>query len=52
MSDAKELARYRSNWQGEIDGAALYRTLADAEQKPQLSEVYLRLAQTEVSAPA
>lgn len=47
MSKDKDLARYRANWQGEIDGAALYRTLADAEAQPQLAEVYRRLAQTE-----
>ena len=47
MSDPKELARYRANWQGEIDGAALYRTLAEAESQPQLAEVYRRLADTE-----
>lgn len=47
MSNPKELARYRANWQGEIDGAALYRSLAEAESQPQLAEVYRRLAETE-----
>ncbi len=47
MSDRKELARYRANWQAEIDGAALYRTLAETESQPQLAEVYRRLAETE-----
>jgi vacuolar iron transporter family protein len=40
-------ARYRSNLQGEIDGAALYRAMAEAEQNPQISEVYARLAAVE-----
>src|SRR5579885_1606977 len=39
--------RYRSNLQGEIDSAALYRALADAEKNPQLAEVYRRLAAVE-----
>jgi vacuolar iron transporter family protein len=39
--------RYRSNLQGEVDSAALYRALADAEQNPQLAEVYRRLAAVE-----
>jgi VIT1/CCC1 family predicted Fe2+/Mn2+ transporter len=39
--------RYRSNLQGEIDGAALYRALADAEENPQLAEVYRRLGAVE-----
>lgn len=47
MAKREELARYRANWQGEIDGAALYRTLADIETQPQLAEVYRRLADTE-----
>ncbi len=40
-------ARYRSNLQGEVDSAALYRALADAEENPQLAEVYRRLAAVE-----
>lgn len=39
--------RYRSNLQGEIDGAALYKALAEAEENPQLAEVYRRLAAVE-----
>jgi len=39
--------RYRSNLQGEVDSAALYRALADAEENPQLAEVYRRLAAVE-----
>ena len=40
-------ARYRSNLQGEVDSAALYRALAEAEQNPQIAEVYRRLAAVE-----
>jgi VIT1/CCC1 family predicted Fe2+/Mn2+ transporter len=39
--------RYRSNLQGEVDGAFLYRRLADMEPDPALAGVYRRLAETE-----
>jgi hypothetical protein len=39
--------RYRENLQGEVDGAALYRTLADVEADEKLAEVYRRLAAVE-----
>ena len=39
--------RYRSNLQGEVDGAALYRALAQAEANPNVAEVYRRLAAIE-----
>jgi len=39
--------RYRSNLQGEVDGATLYRTLAAVEANPQIAEVYNRLAAVE-----
>jgi VIT1/CCC1 family predicted Fe2+/Mn2+ transporter len=42
-----DLTRYRANLQGEIDGAALYRTMVDAEANPSLKEFYRRLAETE-----
>jgi VIT1/CCC1 family predicted Fe2+/Mn2+ transporter len=42
-----DLKRYRVNLQGEIDGAALYRTMVDAEPNPSLKEFYRRLAETE-----
>ena len=47
MTEHADVARYRTNLQGEIDGAALYRALAQAESRPQLAEVYGRLAATE-----
>ena len=39
--------RYTANLQGEIDSAALYRTLAQTEKNPQLAQVYHRLAAIE-----
>jgi vacuolar iron transporter family protein len=47
MPDQNQAARYRSNLQGELDGAALYRVLAESEQNPQMAEVYRRLAAIE-----
>jgi VIT1/CCC1 family predicted Fe2+/Mn2+ transporter len=44
---ANDRARYRANYQDEIDSAELYRKLAAAEKNPQLAEVYRRLAATE-----
>ncbi len=46
MADER-LTRFRDNLQGEVDGAALYRALADAEPDPRLQEVYRRLAAVE-----
>jgi VIT1/CCC1 family predicted Fe2+/Mn2+ transporter len=46
MSD-DDLRRYRANLQGEVDGAALYQALADAEADPHLSQVYRKLASIE-----
>ncbi len=36
---ASSVARYRGNLQGEVDSAALYRAMADAEKDPHLAEV-------------
>jgi VIT1/CCC1 family predicted Fe2+/Mn2+ transporter len=48
MTDAHDaIARYRKNLQDEIDSAALYRDLAEAERSPELREVFLRLAAME-----
>lgn len=47
MSEPGSAARYRSNFQGEVDSAALYRAMAEAEADPRLSEVYRRLAAVE-----
>jgi VIT1/CCC1 family predicted Fe2+/Mn2+ transporter len=40
-------ARYRTNWQDEIESAALYTAIAAAEPQPNLAEVYRRLATVE-----
>lgn len=42
-----ETDRFLANWRDEIDSAALYRKLADAESSEQLAEVYRRLSETE-----
>ena len=47
MSEDDSRERYRANIQGEIDSAALYRTLSDVERNPQLAQVYRRLASVE-----
>ena len=47
MVDDGSVARYRTNLQGEVDSAALYRAMAEAEHDPHLSEVYRRLAAVE-----
>jgi VIT1/CCC1 family predicted Fe2+/Mn2+ transporter len=39
--------RYTANLQGEVDGAALYRTLAETETNPELAQVYARLGAVE-----
>jgi hypothetical protein len=47
MPDQDKAARYRSNLQGELDSAALYRALGESEETPQMREVYRRLAAIE-----
>src|SRR6266571_3937157 len=47
MADDGSVARYRTNLQGEVGSAALYRAMAEAEKDPHLSEVYRRLAAVE-----
>ncbi len=49
MAEQNSRRRYQDNLQGEVDSAALYRTLGDAEKNPQLSGVYHRLAAIEES---
>jgi VIT1/CCC1 family predicted Fe2+/Mn2+ transporter len=44
-TDLKEnRARYRANLQGEVDSAALYRTMGNAESNPDIAKVYDKLA--------
>ncbi len=47
MATRADIARYRNNWQGEVDAASTYRTLAELEQQPSLAEVYRRMAAIE-----
>jgi VIT1/CCC1 family predicted Fe2+/Mn2+ transporter len=47
MGETDPRRRYTANLQGEVDSAALYRTLAQTEKNPQLSQVYRRLAAIE-----
>jgi vacuolar iron transporter family protein len=47
MSSAEDVKRYLANRQKEIDGAALYRVLAETEKQPQMAEVYKKLAASE-----
>jgi len=47
QDDNADAKRLRANLQGEIDSAALYRALAQAEEKPELKSVYGRLAEVE-----
>ena len=44
-----DIKRYRSNLQEEVDGQALYVRLSEAEDDPNLKEVFRRLAESESS---
>jgi len=43
----RDIARWRANLQGEVDGAAIYRAMAATEKDASLAELYRRLAETE-----
>lgn len=43
----QDIRRYREHWQDEVDGAALYHALADAERDSNRAAVLRRLAETE-----
>jgi hypothetical protein len=45
--DRAAIARYRRNFQDEVDSAALYLALAETETSPELREVFRRLAEME-----
>jgi VIT1/CCC1 family predicted Fe2+/Mn2+ transporter len=47
MTARDDLKRFRTNLQDEIDGAAVYRSMASAETDPHLATVYRRLADVE-----
>jgi vacuolar iron transporter family protein len=42
-----DIGRFRENYKDEVDGAALYRLLADAEKDPYLKDLFGRLAVSE-----
>ena len=44
MAKPDRQQRYAANLQGEVDSAALYQALSQAEKNPQLAQVYGRLA--------
>ena len=45
--DRHDVKRFKENLQDEVDGAELYRLLAEAESNPHLKEVYQKLAASE-----
>lgn len=45
--DRQDARRYSDNIRGEVDGAFLYRRLADLTEDPRLREIYTRLAEAE-----
>lgn len=47
MAETDPRRRYAANLQGEVDSAALYRTLSEAEKNPELAKVYARLGAVE-----
>lgn len=47
QSDHKTETRYRDNYTSEVESAALYHALADGEERPQIADIYRRLAQVE-----
>jgi VIT1/CCC1 family predicted Fe2+/Mn2+ transporter len=47
VTPKNDLARFRANWQEEVDAAATYDALATIEPVAQLAEVYRRLAAAE-----
>ncbi|GAA5163778.1 hypothetical protein GCM10023321_51160 [Pseudonocardia eucalypti] len=46
-SNRADVRRYRRNHRAEVDGAALYRAMADAEENAELAKVYRDLAAVE-----
>jgi vacuolar iron transporter family protein len=44
---SEDIRRYRDNLRGEVNSAALYRALAEAEANPQLAQVFRRLSAVE-----
>ena len=47
MTNIDDQKRFLANRQKEIDGAALYRVLAESEAQPQMAALYQKFADTE-----
>src|ERR1700680_5118390 len=47
MADSTNIERYRNNFRDELDGAALYASLAAAESAPVRKDLFLQLSQAE-----
>jgi len=47
MAEEDARQRYAANLQGEVDSAALYRTLSQTEKNPEIARVYARLGAVE-----
>ena len=47
MTDIEDEKRFLANRQKEIDGAALYRVLAESEAQPQMAALYQKFAAAE-----
>ncbi|HXK33035.1 MAG TPA: VIT1/CCC1 family protein [Dehalococcoidia bacterium] len=43
----EDIKRYRENYQGEVDGVAVYERLAKAEKDPERARIFMELAATE-----
>lgn len=47
MTSAEDVRRWRANLQGELDGASVYRAMADGSSDESLAELYRRMAEAE-----
>jgi VIT1/CCC1 family predicted Fe2+/Mn2+ transporter len=47
MAPTQDNDRFRTNLQAEVDGAAMYRAMAELEASPELASVYRRMAESE-----
>ncbi|HSM39048.1 MAG TPA: ferritin family protein, partial [Candidatus Limnocylindrales bacterium] len=47
MTAPEDVRRWRKNLQGEIDGAAVYRAMAEGTDEASLADLYRRMADAE-----
>src|ERR1700686_5305316 len=52
MSEREDVKRYRSNLRDELNGAAMYSMLADAEKDPRRADIFRQLANAEIEHAA